>query len=185
MTLLMQAKAQIYENTQLLYHEESRLSLDSNGAVSDPVDHVPKSSNGTRILSDLGSRIVYQRDAPADLKLVSWASGVPFDEVKSYAYNSESRGETVIYVIEKGIDGRNRVIIIEPAGRYASAINANRNSSGRLQVGSTPLASKEQRQTMIRPLTDLAWPQRPQAPETGFQKLLALWLSSPLSALST
>ena len=55
------------------------------------------------------SRTVYQPDAPPDLKVVSWASNVPFSESKSYAYDPTSGGESSVYVIENGIVGFNRV----------------------------------------------------------------------------
>lgn len=106
----MNLKAQIHENTQLLYHEDLQLSRNHDQNVSDPNQFLPELSNGTTVRPDLGAATIYQVDAPSDLKVVSWAPDVSFGRTRSYAYDPENGGEAIIYVIENGIDGRNSVI---------------------------------------------------------------------------
>ena len=66
--------------------------------------------NGVNVDSDdSASRTVYQSDAPADLKVVSWASNVPFAKSKYYAYDPAGGGESSVYIIENGVVGFNRV----------------------------------------------------------------------------
>ena len=56
-----------------------------------------------------------------------------------------------------------------------------RNSSGHRKTGYTPRALREQRQTTILTLMDLALPRRPPALRMESRKLPALWLSNPRS----
>lgn len=104
---LMTLKAQILENTQLLYHidlqSESQNASDSNLFPSESLDEI-------KLGPSLGAGTIYQRDAPPDLKVVSWAPDVPLGKSKSYAYNPENGEGAIIYIIENGIDGRNRVM---------------------------------------------------------------------------
>ena len=79
--------------------------------MSDPEQSLLEISNGTKLGPGLGAETIYQLDAPSDLKMVSWAPGVPLGETKSYAYDPENGGEAIIYIIENGIDKRNRVCI--------------------------------------------------------------------------
>ena len=109
MRILTCTKAQILENTQLLYHEDLSLSQDSNGTISDRYQ-TSVFSNVTDIGNNLGAETIYQMDAPSDLKVVSWAPNLPSRIPKSYAYDPEGGGEATIYLIENGIDGGNRVI---------------------------------------------------------------------------
>ena len=104
-------KAQILENTQFLYHEDLSLSQNRKDNISDHVQSLAVTSNGTDAEIDLDAEIIYQRDAPSDLKMVSWAPGHPSGKFTSYAYDPEGGGQATIYLIENGIDGRNRVIL--------------------------------------------------------------------------
>ena len=45
-----------------------------------------------------------------DLRVISWAPGVQFGKSRNFAYRSETVGKTDVYIIENGIDGRNRVM---------------------------------------------------------------------------
>lgn len=107
--LLMTTQAQIYENTQLLYHEDLQLSQSQHQNVSDADQIHSEVSNGTKVELGVSAQTIYQSDAPPDLKVVSWAPDVPFAKVDTYAYDSKSGGKAIIYLIENGIDGRNRV----------------------------------------------------------------------------
>lgn len=110
MPLLKNWKVQIYENAQLLYHGDAQLVQDQGQNVSKS-DRSPFGlSNATSEGLGLGAGTIYQPDAPPDLKVVSWAPSVQFDKVKYYAYDPETSGESIIYVIENGIDGSNRVV---------------------------------------------------------------------------
>ena len=57
------------------------------------------------------SNIVYQDDAPTDLKVVSWAEGKDYDDnsLKYYAYDKTGGQDSVLYVVENGIDIDNKV----------------------------------------------------------------------------
>ena len=57
------------------------------------------------------SNIVYQDDAPTDLKVVSWAEGRDFDDdsLKYYAYDKAGGQNSVLYVVENGVDLENEV----------------------------------------------------------------------------
>ena len=103
-------KVQIYENTQFLYHENSRFEEDyiQNGSYPDQSN--PEIFNVTDPDLHLGDGVVYQSDAPSDLKVISWAPGVPLGKTKAYAYDPLNGGNAVIYMIENGIDGRDSVI---------------------------------------------------------------------------
>ena len=70
----------------------------------------PNESSSKEMGFDVGARTIFQKDAPSDLEVVSWAPEVPLGKTKAYAYNPESGGEAVIYLIENGIDGRKPVI---------------------------------------------------------------------------
>ena len=109
MPLLMKTKVQIHENTQFLYHEDLSLAPPLAQNVSDLELSLSENINETDIDSSLVSGTLFQPDAPPDLRVVSWAPGVPFGKSKSYAYDAESSGESVIYLIENGIDERSRV----------------------------------------------------------------------------
>ncbi len=105
-------KVQIHDNVEFfLYHEDLRLLQNLTRSVSDPhPDWLPSNlSNGTNAEYRLGTGTIYQSDAPLDLKVVSWAPGVPSAKLRSYAYDPKSGGESTIYIIDNGIDGRNRV----------------------------------------------------------------------------
>ena len=108
--LLTSLKAQVYENTQFLYHEGLSFSQNMNLNSSEP-DHFPSQMlNETNEGTDLGAGPIFEPDAPADLKVVSWAPRAPLGKTNSYAYNPENGRQAIIYIIENGIDGRNRVI---------------------------------------------------------------------------
>ena len=107
--LLTCTKAQILENTLLLYHEDLSLSQDSNETVSDRDQFSSVDSNLTDVGINLGAETIFQKDAPSDLKVVSWAPDSLSRNPEYYAYDSESGGEATIYLIENGIDGGNRV----------------------------------------------------------------------------
>lgn len=105
--MLTCTKAQILENTLLLYHDDLSLSQDSNETISDRDQFSSVISNFTDVGINLGAETIYQIDAPSDLKVVSWASS---RKPKAYAYDPEAGEEATIYLIENGIDGGNRVI---------------------------------------------------------------------------
>ena len=106
----MNVKAQIHANTQFLYHEELQLLHENNLSESKPTRFGSEISNGTNVEFDLRAGTIYQSDAPSDLKVVSWAPRSSLGKTKSYAYSPENGKEAIIYIIENGIDGRNRVI---------------------------------------------------------------------------
>ena len=103
-------KVQIYENTQFLYHENSRFEEHYSQNGSYPDQSSPEVLNVTTPDLNLGDGVVYQTDAPSDLKVISWAPGVPLGKTKAYAYDPLNGGKAVIYMIENGIDGRDSVI---------------------------------------------------------------------------
>ena len=103
-------KVQIYENTQFLYYENSQLEDAYNQNGSNPDQSKSDVFNVTNLDLRLGDGVVYQSDAPPDLKVISWAPGVPLGKTKAYAYDPLNGGEAVIYMIENGIDGRDSVI---------------------------------------------------------------------------
>lgn len=104
-------KPQIHENRQFLYHEDlfgQPQNVSQN--VARPETSLSATRNGVNVDYNISAaRTVYQSDAPSDLKVVSWASNVPFARSKSYAYDPASGGEASVYVIENGIVGFNRV----------------------------------------------------------------------------
>ena len=58
------------------------------------------------------SDIIYQEDAPPDLKVVSWPDDRDLDNsdfLKYYAYDKNGGQSSVIYVVENGIDPENEV----------------------------------------------------------------------------
>lgn len=69
------------------------------------------SHNVSRNLGIDNSNIVYQEDAPKDLKVVSWAEGKDFDDnnLKYYAYDKTGGQDSVMYILENGIDIDNEV----------------------------------------------------------------------------
>ena len=103
-------QVQIYENTQFLYHEGSGFEDDHNVNGSSPDPSVSEVMNTTNLDLHVGDGIVYQSDAPSDLKVISWAPGVPLAKTKAYAFDPRNGGNAVIYMIENGIDGRDSVI---------------------------------------------------------------------------
>lgn len=107
--MLISEKAQIFENTQFLYHENLSLSQNRKDNIPDRDQSLAVTSNGTGAEIGIGAGIIYQRDAPSDLKMVSWAPDHPSRKLTSYAYDSEGGGQATIYLIENGIDGRNSV----------------------------------------------------------------------------
>lgn len=112
-------KAQILEDAQLLYHEDLQLSQSHNQNVSEVDNPLSEIFNGTNIGLALGAGTIYQKDAPSDLKVVSWAPNLPSGKIESYAYDPEGGGEATIYIIENGIDGRNTVMAVDqPTSKY-------------------------------------------------------------------
>ena len=109
MPLLTSLEASVYENAQFLYHEDPGLLQNDNQNVSDTVE--PLSETAEKSMKDhyLAGETVYQANAPVDLKVVSWAPGLPLERTRSYAYDSAGGAESGIYIIENGIDARNRV----------------------------------------------------------------------------
>lgn len=68
--------------------------------------------NSSSFDGDLLAGTVYQKDAPDDLKVVSWPKnkGVEdVDDLEYYAYERTSAQRSVIYVVEEGIDPANTV----------------------------------------------------------------------------
>ena len=104
-------KPQIHENKQFLYHEDLvGLPQNLSQNVSRPELSLSATGNGINVDPDISAaRTVYQSDAPSDLKVVSWAQNVPFSKSKYYAYDPASGGESIVYVVENGIVGFNRV----------------------------------------------------------------------------
>lgn len=113
--LLMKTKAQVQENTQFLFYEDLGLSQNHDQKASGPELSLSEDLNGTNAVSGPFSGVVYQHNAPSDLRVVSWAPRVPFGSVKSYAYDAESIEQSIIYLIENGIDERSRVTTLDPA----------------------------------------------------------------------
>ena len=109
-SLLTVIEVQIYENTQFLYHEGSGFEDDHNQNGSNAKQSDSEVLNISNPDLHVGDGIVYQSDAPSDLKVISWAPGVPLGKTKAYAYDPLNGGEAVIYMIENGIDGRDSVI---------------------------------------------------------------------------
>ena len=105
---LTNTKPQVHENRQILYRAGPRLPQTLDQDVSDPEGSLSAVHNKTDVNSGLSAGTIYQNDAPSDLKVVSWAPRVPFGKTKSYAYDPGS-GQSVIYLIENGVDGSNRV----------------------------------------------------------------------------
>ena len=103
-------KVQIYQNTQFLYHENSQFEDDYNQNGSIPNQSKSEVFNVTNLDLRLGDGVVYQSDAPSDLKVISWAPGVPLGKTKAYAFDPLNGGKAIIYMIENGIDGRDSVI---------------------------------------------------------------------------
>ena len=108
--LLTYMKAQVFEDTQLFYHDDLQTSRNQNQNVSHPNQFLSEAIKEADVGLGLGAETIYQQDAPSDLKVVSWAPNVPLGKTKSYAYDPEGGGEAVVYIIENGIDGRNHVI---------------------------------------------------------------------------
>lgn len=113
----------MYENAQFLYHDDFRLSQNDNQNVSDTVEPLSEASEKSSEDHYLGGETIYQTNAPADLKVVSWAPGLPFEKTRSYAYDSMSGAESVIYIIENGIDGRNRVCTERTIREYGNRLH--------------------------------------------------------------
>ena len=103
-------EVQIYENTQFLYHEGSQFEDDHIQNGSNPDQSSPEVLSFTNPALNERDGIVYQSDAPSDLKVISWAPGVPLGKTKAYAFDPRNGGKAVIYMIENGIDGRDSVI---------------------------------------------------------------------------
>ena len=103
-------KTQVFEDTQLFYHEDLQISENHNQNVSHPDQFLSEITKGADLGLGLGAETVYQSDAPSDLKVVSWSPNVPLGKTKSYAYDPEGGGEAVVYIIENGIDSRKHVI---------------------------------------------------------------------------
>ena len=126
--------------------------------------------NGTSVYTGLSARTIYQSDAPSDLKVVSWAPGVPFRKTtKSYAYDTASGEKSVVYVIENGIQGDDRVNN-ENISTARIVVDAVRNSFGHHHTGFMRPASDGRRQMTIPILTVLALHQRPPAFKMEFQR---------------
>ena len=74
----------------------------------------PNSSayNVSETLNIDNSYIIYQEDAPPDLKVVSWPKGNHFDDsgfLKYYAYDRNGGQNSLLYIVERGIDSENEV----------------------------------------------------------------------------
>ncbi len=60
--------------------------------------------------------IIYQEDAPPDLKVVSWPDGKDFDDsdfLKYYAYDKSGGQSSVLYIIEDGINPQHEVSTLQ------------------------------------------------------------------------
>ncbi|CAF9934669.1 MAG: hypothetical protein ALECFALPRED_006056 [Alectoria fallacina] len=110
--------------------------------MSDPDQSLSEISNGTKLRPGLGAETIYQLNAPSDLKVVSWAPGVLLGKTKSYAYDPENGGEAIIYIIENGIDKRNREFAWPPQDwLYAPSVSRTETDDDPLSHGSC-VASK-------------------------------------------
>ena len=91
----------MYENTVV----SQRLNLKASNLDAFP-SNVSNSDN-----SKLGkpSDLVYQIDAPPDLKVVSWPIASSLVDLKYYTYDKNGGQNSVIYVVENGIDLQNPV----------------------------------------------------------------------------
>lgn len=90
----------------------TQVELSENAVVAERLasNHSVSSTNvsaGEDLEGDLQAAIMYQKDAPDDLKVVSWPKnrGIEdVDELDYYAYERMSGQRSVIYIIEEGID---------------------------------------------------------------------------------
>ena len=53
--------------------------------------------------------VLRQRNAPLDLKVVSWAPDTLFGDLSSYCFEKVSGDDTYIYIIENGLNPKNSV----------------------------------------------------------------------------
>lgn len=163
-------RVQIYENTQFLYHPDLQFSQTSNQSMPEPDLSPSEISNGTNMGLGLGSGTIYQPDAPSDLKVVSWASGVPWSKTKSYAYDPAKGDKAIIYIIANGIDGRSREFTWPPPDwLYAPGVKRTKTDDDSLSHGSCVASkatgarngvSKSTRLVVVKSsldLVDIAW----------------------------
>lgn len=106
----MNIKVQIHENTKFLYYPDLQFSRNHNQSTEDPFRVLSQFSNATNVGLGQGSETIYQTDASSDLKVISWASGVPWSKTKSYAYDPANGEKAIIYIVANGIDGSSRVL---------------------------------------------------------------------------
>ena len=60
--------------------------------------------------------IIYQEDAPLDLKVVSWPDGKDFDGndfLKYYAYDRRGGQSSALYIIDEGINSQHEVSTLQ------------------------------------------------------------------------
>ena len=73
-------------------------------------------------------QIVYEAEAPWDLKMISWPPGVRRLDLKSYAYGDDTSGGSSIFLVE---DGVNVAHPVRSFSYLASGISAYRGSSNK------------------------------------------------------
>ena len=98
--LLIKGKAEVYKN--VVVAEKQTM----NASNPDSFAH-----NVSGSLDFDNTNIVYQDDAPTDLKVVSWAEGKDFDDnnPRYYAYDKTGGRDSVLYIAENGADLDNEV----------------------------------------------------------------------------
>ena len=84
--------------------------LDSNTSNLDFSS--PNISNSDSLSLEKPSDLVYQFDAPPDLKTVSWPRDRSLTDLKYYTYDRGGGQNAVIYVLENGIDPQNTVRVL-------------------------------------------------------------------------
>ena len=95
------AKAEVYKNDVVAQRQMKYASTPSSAAYNVSVK-----------LNIDSSDIIYQEDAPPDLKVVSWPKDKDLgnsDFLKYYAYDKNGGQSSIIYVVENGIDPKNEV----------------------------------------------------------------------------
>lgn len=85
-------------------------AVEASNSTLGPIAANASTSNSPMAPAPVPKRIVMQRDAPQDLDLVSWKSGLPLPyRMKGYVYDVLMGTGTYIYVIGGGINLQHRV----------------------------------------------------------------------------
>ena len=107
-----------------------------------------------------GRHIAYQKDAPNDLKAVSWPPGKSAKDLNYYSYDTSGGQDVILYLVEEGINPRNPVSVPDRTSLPFLTLRYIRNLLSIQSPGSTLLLSPPQEPMMIRHHTVRAWHQR-------------------------